>query len=128
MKLKQYLTESVEYEVKHKSGKSVIKTNIAPEDRSFKNMPKDMKGGSKARFQDWLVIDSKKVSHQVLPSVGKAANGKWYGWSHRAVYGFQEGDVIKPDTIGYKGNGKEYTLKNEKEAMEQAIRFADEVS
>lgn len=140
MKLKQYLTENTEYEVKHKSGKSVIKTNISPEERSFKNLPKDGTKKNKVRFQDWLMIDGKKrsSSHSSL-SYGKAANGKWYGWSHRAVYGFKQGDVVKKGSIGNKHDigldwdekGKDfepYEIKSDKEAMEHAIRFAEEVS
>lgn len=140
MKFTEYLIETTEYEVKHRSGKSILKTNIAPEDRSFKNLPKDGTGKNKARFQDWLVMDSKKAhpSHS-SKSIGKAANGKWYGWSHRAVYGFKEGDTIKSGSIGNKHRvGLDwdapepkfdpYTIGSEKEAMEHAIRFADEVS
>ena len=116
MKLKQYLSEET-YEVKSITGKSMFKTDIAPENRELSNLPRDGKKNAKVKFQDWLVLDGKK-----------GANGKYYGWSHRAIYGFGVGDVIKPDTIGYQGNGNEYTLKTDQEAMEQAKRFADEVS
>ncbi len=34
-------------------------------------------------------------------STGKGRDGKWYGWSHRAIYGFQIGDTMEPGCSGY---------------------------
>jgi len=128
MKFKQYITEK--YEVNHMSGKSKIKTDISPEERSFKNLPRDSKKKPKCRFQDWLGIKG---------NGGQGTDGKYYGWSHRAVYGFGVGDVIKPGSIGnkYDKDGawdddrvdfEPYTIKTEKEAKEHAIRFRNDVS
>ncbi len=73
-----------------------MSTSMSPEKREIKNMPKYANGGSKVSFTDWLGIkDSKK-------GYGKSANGKWYGWSHRAVYGFKVGDKVTGDSLGKK--------------------------
>lgn len=107
-----------------------IKTTVPPEERSFKNMPKYSDGKPRARFQDWLGIPR---------NGGKGSDGKYYGWSHRAVNGFGVGDTIKKGHIGNKHDvglewdekGKDfepYTIETEKEAEEHAIRFMKEVS
>lgn len=103
-------------------------TDIPPEKRDFNNLPRYATKKPKVRFQDWLLIDAKKrqPSHTAL-SWGWSPNGKCYGWSHRAVYGFSIGQVVKRDTIGNE-SGKEYTIKTKEEAEEAAKRFADGVS
>ena len=60
-----------------------MSTDVKPEDRSFDNQPKYADGKPQVRFQDWLEI---KPEENGQNNHGKAANGKWYGWSHRAVY------------------------------------------
>jgi hypothetical protein len=54
---------------------------------------------------------------------------KWYGWSHRAIYGFGIGDVTKLEQCGVpqyiKAGFKAKTLKD---AMKIAIAFAQSVS
>lgn len=126
-----------------------MSTDITPEDRSFKNQPKYADGKSKVKFQDWLEIKGEgggKNSDGISrPNFyGKAANGKWYGWSHRAVYGFKAGDKITGDNGGKKveypklpdgspdfDHGKyepDFTIKDDAHAREVAIRFADSVS
>ncbi|MCK5015583.1 MAG: hypothetical protein KAS32_00810, partial [Candidatus Peribacteraceae bacterium] len=70
-----------------------FKTDIKPEDRSFKNLPRYADKKSKCTFQQWLGIKG---------NPGKGTDGKWYGYSHRAVWGFGVGDTIKPDHIGNK--------------------------
>ncbi len=119
MKFKQYLKENEIFEVPHYSGKSTIKTNIRPEDRSFKNLPRDSKKKGKCRWQDWMGVKG---------NPGKGYDGKWYGYSHRAVHGIGVGDVIKKDHLGYKGDGDPYTINTDKEAREQADRFRGSVS
>lgn len=115
--------ETNKFEVPHKSGLSKLKTNIAPEDRSLKNLPRDAKGKSKVRFQDWLGISGDGCNGP------KGYDERYYGWSHRAIHGFKVGDEIKPDTIGYEGDGKSsYILKTEDEAKQHAIRFGKDVS
>lgn len=54
-------------------------------------------------------------------------DNKYYGWSHRAVFGFGVGDTISKDDMGnYKG--VPFKIKTEEEAQKCAEHFADEVS
>lgn len=106
-----------------------ITTEIPMEKRNFKNLPRYANDTPKVHYKDWLGIKSEKVSQShSVNSIGKAeADGKWYGWSHRAIYGFGVGDSVKPDTIG-NASGKEYIIRTEDEAKQAAISFAKEVS
>lgn len=116
----EYVFETAtKYEVPHIEGKSPVKTDVAPEDRELDNIPKFANGKSKVKFQDWLGIKSGN-------GVGKSTNGKWYGWSHRAVYGFGIGDKVKKGDVAY--NGREYTIKTDAQAKTTAERFSDGVS
>jgi hypothetical protein len=103
-------------------------TDIAPEERTFKNLPRYANKDPKVRFQDWLEIDAKKrhPDHSVT-SWGWAADGKCYGWSHRAVHGFKVGEIVKADTIG-NDSKKEYEIKTKEQAEEAAKKFAKDVS
>ena len=121
------------FELNTKGG-GKLKTSIKPEDRSFKNLPRYSNKKARVDFKDWLMIKGEGGTQGGKGRVptpnyyGKSeADGKWYGWSHRAVYGFKEGDKIAKDTIG-NDTGKEYTLKGEPEAKELAIKFAKGVS
>lgn len=103
-------------------------TDIPPAKRTFENLPRYSNRRPKVRFQDWLLIDSRKrLPNDDVKTWGwSAADGKCYGWSHRAVHGFKIGDKVKEGDIIYKG--KEYTLKT-KEQVEQAAKdFAKAVS
>ena len=51
---------------------------------------------------------------------------KWYGWSHRAIYGFGVGSKVKKGDCGYKG--KTWTAKTLDDAKQMAKDFADGVS
>lgn len=66
-------------------------------------------------------------------------DGKWYGWSHRAIHGFGKGDKLFDEN--YKSNLTEFerdkipfrihgriTIKNNKQARQAAINFARSVS
>ena len=77
-------------------------------------------------------------------SIGKSFHdGKWYGWSHRAIYGFEVGDKVKEgDCCAESGLTDEYLkdhpdedvslpigfeAKTEEDAKRMAIAFADSV-
>ena len=71
-------------------------------------------------------------------------DNKWYGWSHRAIYGFKIGDVVKKgDCCALSGLTEEYLKKHPEEdcslpigfkaksladCKKMAIAFADSVS
>jgi len=154
-KLRKQIINPVTGRLKNKKITTFIKTNIIPEDRTLKNLPRDSTKKSKVRFQDWLRLKNTSVSEH---PVGQAANGKWYGWSHRAISAFAAGDKVKPGHIGNKfeygkeiddqyrqlekskgieaadeylkglKNFKPYLIKDDNDALEHAIRFARDVS
>jgi len=62
-------------------------TNISPKSRTFRNRPKYASGKYIVRFQDWLLIKTDPAHSGLGYSL---ADGKWYGWSHRAVSGFKD--------------------------------------
>jgi len=93
------------------------------------------------------------MEHQIIPetyggntvcSIGKSLkDGKWYGWSHRAIYGFQIGDTLKEgDCAATSGYTEEYleehpdpyilpvgfTSETEEDCKLMAIAFASSVS
>jgi len=92
-------------------------TDIPPEKRTFKNLPRYSTGDPMVRFTDWLEIKG---------NPGKGCDGKWYGWSHRAVYGFSVGDIVK---MGHIGNKHQYGPDVEKKYNEimrdQGYEIAD---
>lgn len=141
-KFKDFVDKPKEGEFVYKTTGGGTYTTTEPlEKRSFKNIPKYSNGHNKVRFQDWLHIKGEKG----YPSHGKSeADGKWYGWSHRAVYGFGVGDKIEGDSLGKKvdypklpdgeldwDNGKyedDFVIQSDEQARQVAIRFAENVS
>ena len=62
-----------------------------------------------------------------VPSIGfSEKEQKWYGWSHRAIYGFGVGSKVKKGDCAY--NGKEWTAKTLDDAKQMAIDFANNVA
>ena len=101
-----------------------VKTEVPVEKRTLNNIPRYADKKPKVHFKDWMGFKMADTKH----SVAKAeADGKYYGWSHRAISGFGVGDIVKPDTIG-NGTGKEYEIKTDDEAKAAAIAFAKEVA
>lgn len=106
-----------------------FKTDIKPIDRSFKNLPRYANKKPICRFQDWLEIKQDSEFSKKGASGGKASNGKWYGYSHRAVYGFEPGLEIKKGHIAiYPKRPLPYKIKDDNDAKWHAIQFSREVS
>lgn len=57
---------------------------------------------------------------------------KWYGWSHRAIFGFKPGSRIKKGDCGFvprhRGGRGAWTVKTYPEAKQAATDFAEGVS
>lgn len=104
-----------------------LETDIPPEKRTLKNLPRYANKKPKVRFQDWLEIKAEKrdPAHSVTSWGWDKINRCW-GWSHRAVASFKIGDKVKEGDIIYKG--KEYTIETNEQAEEAAKNFAKEVS
>ena len=101
------------------------KTTVPMEKRTLKNIPIYANGKPIVHFKDWLGM---KPCSDTQYSVAKAeSDGKYYGWSHRAISGFGIGDKITKDTCG-NTSGKEYIIKTDGQAKQAAINFAKEIS
>jgi hypothetical protein len=91
------------------------------------------------------IIPQKRNPDSNVCSIGfSKRTGKWYGWSHRAIYGFKPGDVVKKgDSTASSGWTKEYLeehpeddialpvgfkAKNLDDAKRMAEAFAESVS
>lgn len=48
-----------------------------------------------------------KINDLISHSLGKSDDGKYYGWSHRAIYGFEIGDKVKKGDSNYYPDNKE---------------------
>lgn len=106
-----------------------LKTTVPPSERTFKNIPKFSNKKNRVRFQDWLEIKAQKRSpSHSTPSWGWAANGKCYGWSHRAVAGFKIGQEITNKVSGFDRLKKSFKIKNEAQCEEVAKKFAESIS
>jgi hypothetical protein len=108
-----------------------IKTDVPLERRSLKNIPRYSDKKPKVHFKDWMGIKGQSLGgDSTVHSYGKAeADGKWYGWSHRAIYGFGVGDTVKAGTIGNDHeNAKDFVIKTDDQAKDMAIAFAKDVS
>lgn len=65
-------------------------------------------------------LADREITHQLSHGTGfSPKDGKWYGWSHRAIYGFEIGSTCK------KGDCH-YVPANETDAIEQGINFWDD--
>lgn len=73
-----------------------------------------------------------KPSHNVCSIGFSNKDGKWYGWSHRAIFGFKTGSKCKKGDCHYipkeEGGKGEWTAKNIVDAKQMAIDFANGVS
>jgi hypothetical protein len=55
-------------------------------------------------------------------------DGKWYGWSHRAICGFKIGSKCKQGDCHYNSIRGEWTAKTVADAKQMACDFAESVS
>ena len=89
-------------------------------------------------------IEPEAMDNNKVCSIGRSTkDGKWYGWSHRAIYGFQIGDKVKEgDCCASSGWTDEYLkdhpddkplpigfeAETESDCKKMAIAFASSVS
>jgi len=48
-----------------------------------------------------------QINDLITHALGKSDDGKYYGWSHRAIYGFKIGDSVQKGDSGYCPDNKE---------------------
>jgi predicted ABC-type ATPase len=109
---------------------------IPLEERHWRDNPKDFRN----RYQ---ITPEKKRDDVGVCTIGKSVkNGKWYGWSHRAMSGFSRGDRAFPKLHGkhidWDWDKREKwekeqiaaapKIKTDAEAKQSAVNFADWVS
>jgi len=105
------------------------KTDIPPESRSFDNLPRYANKKPICGFQDWLCIKQDSDFTKNGATGGKSSNGKWYGWSHRAVYGFKSDMEVKKGHVAIDSKRQlPYKIKDDDDAKWHAIKFSREVS
>jgi len=67
--------------------------------------------------KDVKFLADREITDQLTHGVGfSPKDNKWYGWSHRAIYGFQIGSMCKKGDCHYKGDNLEVQ-------EEDAVRF-----
>lgn len=101
--------------------------DIPKEKRTFKNLPRYATGKPKVKFQEWLGLKG---------NGSKGYDGRYYGWSHRAINSYGVNDKISGDDIGHvnysfddnNNDNQSYIIKTEDEAKKHAIRYGKNVS
>lgn len=68
----------------------------------------------------------RRETHSNVCSIGfSEKDGKWYGWSHRAIYGFRVGDTVKEgDCTAEEGCIEEYLVDHPEERRALPVGFA----
>jgi len=91
--------------------------------------PEDAKALAKRGIQPEPISEDSNIC-----SIGfSPQDNKWYGWSHRALYGFGVGDEVDSGDAGSEyfdpiAEGETVILTNLDEAKERAIGFARSVA
>lgn len=87
---------------------------------------------NKSSLEDFFEKHGIKVSGDIhkTPIGFSEKEQKWYGWSHRAIYGFKIGDKCKDGDLGV-GDGYTFKdgdkLKTLDDCKQRAIDFAKSV-
>jgi len=82
-----------------------------------------------------LLVNKKGITPELASktdnvcSIGKSTDGKWYGWSHRAICGFKPGSVVrKGDCVAEERAFRPgFKAKTPADAKRMAKAFADSV-
>lgn len=87
----------------------------------------DPKWAHRLIVQRGIKPELNKQSHCVCSIGFCEKEQKWYGWSHRAIFGFGIGDLVKEgDCTASFGIG--FEAKNLEDAKRMAVAFAESVS
>ena len=78
---------------------------------------------------DVKYLAEKEITQELTHGVGYSPKeSKWYGWSHRAIYGFKIGSTCKEGDCHYTPEKGEWTAKTMDDAKQMAIDFNEGVS
>ena len=76
---------------------------------------------------DMILIQKALPTHRTASIGFVPSECKWYGWSHRAIYGFTVGDVVSEgDLTNTSGFVKEYEIQHPEENMALPVGFKAE--
>ena len=68
--------------------------------------------------------ETRRPEHEICSIGFSRKDGKWYGWSHRAIYGFKVGDKVeKGDCCATSGWTDEYLVDHPEEDMSLPVGF-----
>ena len=89
-------------------------------------------GGLMSQIRKLGILAEKASPDHCVCSIGKGADGKWYGWSHRAMVGFGLGDRVFEEAFGddstpFVKHGNK-VIATDDDARLAATRFASSVS
>lgn len=83
-------------------------------------------------FDKHGIVPEKIDSTHNAKSIGYSEKeDAWYGWSHRAIYGFKIGAKSRPGKVGYqtlKKKGWPTEAKTTDDCKKMAIAFAEEIA
>ena len=79
--------------------------------------------------EDVSFLAEREITEQLTSGVGfSPAEGKWYGWSHRAIYGFCIGSTCKKGDAHYTESKGEWEAGTMLDAKQMAQDFNEGVS
>jgi hypothetical protein len=83
--------------------------------------------------EEWGIRPELRLPTSKVCSIGfSSKNGKWYGWSHRAICGFRIGSKCRKGDCHYtprsQGGRGHWTAKTVADARQMACDFAEGVS
>lgn len=83
-------------------------------------------------FDKHGIVPEKIDNTHNVDSIGwSEKESRYYGWSHRAIYGFKIGDKSGPGKVGYQtlnDKGWPTEAKTNEDCKKMAIAFAEEIS
>lgn len=69
-----------------------------------------------------IAPEKSKPDHCVCSIGFSKKDGKWYGWSHRAIFGFKKGSRVKIGDCGFKPKNQKQFIESLKEWHEKILK------
>lgn len=84
------------------SGSTFTMANLHGPDGSYVGYTGKTGAGSlRALINRGIVAPERAHARDNVASIGRGSDGKWYGWSHRAIFGFSIGHTVEKGHCGY---------------------------
>ena len=79
--------------------------------------------------EDMKFLADREITDELTHGVGfSPKDKKWYGWSHRAIFGFKIGSTCNKGDCHWTTDKKSWTAKTMEDAKQMAIDFNRGVS